>query len=101
MKLTLVLFGTLLQAQTFTGVITDSMCANNHKMMNITPEEKCVRECVGKDKAIKYALYDGKNVYKLSDQKLPEQFAAKRVKVTGKLFQKTGIIQVEKIELAK
>lgn len=101
MKLTLVLFSAMLQAQTFTGVITDSMCANNHKMMNITPEEKCVRECVRTNKAAKYALNDGKKVYKLSDQKLPEPFAAKRVKVTGKLFQKTGIIQVEKIELAK
>ena len=101
MKLTLIFLVTLLQAETFTGVITDSMCADNHKVMKIAPDEKCVRDCLKMDKATKYALYDGKKVYKLSDQKLPEAFAAKRVKVTGKLFEKTGIIQVEKIEPAK
>ncbi len=103
MKLTLMLLGigTLLQAETFTGVITDTMCAKSHKAMNIAPDEKCVRDCLKMDKSVRYALYDGKNVYRLSDQKLPEQYAAKRVKVTGKLFEKTGIIQVEKIEPAK
>ena len=101
MKLTLILLGTLLHAETFTGVITDSMCAKSHKAMNIAPDEKCVRDCIKLDKSVKYALFDGKKVYKLSDQKLPEQYAAKRVKITGKLFEKTGIIQMEKIELAR
>ena len=32
--------------QTFTGVITDTMCGANHNMMGVTPDAKCVRECV-------------------------------------------------------
>lgn len=88
-------------AQTFTGVITDTMCGADHKPMNVSPEEKCVRDCVHHDKKNKYALYDGKNVYVLSDQQTPESFAGQRVKVTGVLYQKTKIIQVDKIEAAK
>jgi len=87
--------------QTFVGVITDTMCGADHKAMNITPESKCVKECIRMDKKVKYALYDGKNVYTLSDQQSPEAFAAQKVKITGKLFQKTKILQVDKIEAAK
>ena len=32
--------------QSFTGVITDTMCGANHKPMNVTPDSKCVLECV-------------------------------------------------------
>ena len=86
------------QPQTFTGRITDSMCVADHAMMHVTPDAKCVHECVKAGSSVKYVLYDGKNVYKLSDQQAPGQFAAKKVKVTGKLFAKTGIIAVERIE---
>lgn len=87
--------------QTFVGVITDTMCGADHKAMHISPESKCVRDCVRMDKKVKYALYDGKNVYTLSDQQTPEAFAAQKVKITGKLFEKTKILQVDKIEAAK
>ncbi|MEZ5398775.1 MAG: hypothetical protein R2729_03845 [Bryobacteraceae bacterium] len=87
--------------QTFIGVITDTMCGADHKPMNVTPETKCVKDCVRMDKKVKYALYDGKNVYALSDQQTPEKFAAQKVKVTGVLFQKTKILQVDTIEAAK
>lgn len=87
--------------RTFTGVITDTMCGADHAHMNIKPLEKCVQECVRMDKRFKYALYDGKNVYVLSDQETPEKLAAKKVRVTGTLFEKTGVIQVQKIEPAK
>jgi hypothetical protein len=87
--------------QTFVGVITDTMCGADHKAMNVSPESKCVRDCVRMDKKVKYALYDGKSVYTLSDQQSPEAFAGQRVKVTGKLFPKTGILQVDRIEAAK
>ena len=87
--------------KTYTGTITDSMCVMNHKMMNITPDSKCARECVNKSKEVKYVLHDGKNTYRLSDQKTPGQFAAQKVKVTGTLFAKTGVIKVDKIEVAK
>jgi hypothetical protein len=85
--------------QTFTGIITDSMCLGNHAMMQITPDAKCVRECV--KHGSKYVLFDGKNAYKLSDQQTPEKFAAQKVKVTGVLFASTGIIQTQAIEAAK
>jgi hypothetical protein len=84
--------------QTFTGTITDSMCVANHAMMHVSPDAKCVRECIKGGGNVKYILFDGKNAYKLSDQQTPEQFAAHKVKVTGVLFAKTGIIQVNKIE---
>lgn len=83
----------------FTGVITDTMCGANHKAMGATDDAKCVRDCVKMDKRFKYALYDGKNVYPLSDQVTPEKYAAAKVKVTGTLDGKT--IQVKKIEAAK
>jgi hypothetical protein len=89
------------QTRTFTGVITDTMCGLDHTAMNIRPDAKCVRDCVKMGKTYKYALHDGKNMYVLSDQKLPEEFAARKVKVTGVLYEKTGIIKVERIEAAK
>ena len=87
--------------RTFTGVITDSMCGRDHRMMKITPDSKCTKECVKSSADVKFALFDGKNVYKLSDQQTPQQFAGQKVKVTGTLFHRTGILQVEKIEVLK
>ena len=87
--------------QTYTGVITDTMCGAKHAM-GITPDDKCVRECVKMDpKKWKYALLVGTNVYALSDQQTPEKFAAQKVTVTGTLFEKTKILKVDKIEAAK
>ena len=85
--------------ETFTGVITDTMCGAGHKMMNVTPDAKCVRDCV--KAGYKYALYDGKNVYTLSDQQTPEKYAAQTVKVVGTLHPKTKIIAVESIQAVK
>lgn len=85
----------------FTGVITDSMCLGDHSHMGATDNAKCVLECVRSSPKYKFVLYDGKTAYKLSDQETPVKFAAKRVKVTGTLFEKTGVIKVDKIELAK
>lgn len=87
-------------ARTFTGVITDSMCGVDHKSMKMGSDDKCTKECVrtSSDKKTKYALNDGKNVYVLSDQQTPESFAGQHVRVTGKLFEKTKILQVDKIE---
>ena len=86
--------------QTFTGVITDGMCANaDHKAMNMGADAKCVIACV--KAGAKYVLYDGKEAYTLSDQKTPEKFAAKKVTVTGTLDEKTKTIQVDSIAAAK
>jgi len=83
-------------SQTFTGVVTDTMCGADHKMMNVTPYSKCVRDCV--KAGAKYALLVGNKVYTLSDQQTPEKFAGEKVKVTGTLNPKTNVIAVEKIE---
>jgi hypothetical protein len=88
--------------RTFTGVITDTMCGADHSHMGIKPDAKCVRDCVRSNPAkYKYALWDGKKLYVLSDQQTPEKFAAEKVAVTGVLYEKTGIIKVDKIERAK
>ena len=95
---TLLLAGVLTAAaasQTFKGVITDSMCGKNHAMMKVTPDSKCVTECV--KAGAKYALYDGKTVYVLSDQKTPERFAGQNVKVTGTYSEAAKVLQVESI----
>ena len=87
--------------QTFTGVITDDMCADaNHKDMKMGSDPKCVAECI-KGMNGKYVLYDGKASYKLSDQKTPAKFAAKKVTVTGTLDEKTKTIAVASIAAAK
>lgn len=87
--------------QTFTGMVTDTMCGANHAHMGIKPDAKCVRECVGDGKTYKYALLVGDKVYKLSDQETPAKFAAEKVKVTGTLYEKTGVIKVERMEGVK
>ena len=46
-------------------------------------------------------LLDGKEVYGLSDQRLPEKFAGQRVQVVGTLNADTKTIQVESITAAK
>ena len=85
-------------AQTFTGVITDSMCGKSHKAMGVTPDSQCVRDCVRADPSrYKYSLYDGKNVYILSDQQTPARFAAQKVTVKGVLDQNTNTIRVDSI----
>ena len=85
--------------QTFTGVITDTMCGAKHTMMKGQPDAECVKACAkGSDG---YALYDGKTVWKLSDQKLPAKFPAMKVKVTGVANEKTKTIQVTGMEAAQ
>ena len=86
---------------TYTGVVTDTMCGANHAQMKVSPDSKCVRECVGDAKTVFYALADGKNIYRLSDQQTPERFAGRKVKVTGVLYTSTNILKVEKIEAAE
>ena len=89
--------------QTFTGIITDNMCATgNHKDMNMGTDAKCVLSCV-KDMNGKYVLYDAKakKSYVLSDQKTPEKFAAKRVTVVGTLDDAGKNLKVDSIAAAQ
>jgi len=88
--------------QTFTGVITDNMCARaDHSQMQMGPTDaECTKACVSAHGAA-YVLYDGKNVYTLSDQRTPEKFAAQKVRVIGTLDAKTKTIHVDSMTAAK
>jgi hypothetical protein len=87
-------------SETFTGVITDSMCAaGDHSVMRMgATGGECTIACVEAHGA-QYVLYTGKDFYVLSEQRSPEKFAGKRVTVRGTL--KTGTsaktIQVDSI----
>jgi hypothetical protein len=86
--------------QTFTGVITDTMCAAkpHSAMMKDKSEAECVRSCI--KGPFGYALYDGANVMKLSDQKTPAKYAAQKVKVTGTYDEKSKTLTASSIEPA-
>ncbi len=88
--------------QTFTGTITDDMCAGvGHERMRMGPTDpECVTACIMYH-ASKYVLEDGSTVYMLSNQTLPAAFPAEKVTVVGILDAKTRTIQVESITAAK
>jgi len=87
--------------QTFTGIITDDMCANTgHAAMRMGPTDaECAAACVSIHDAA-YVLQDGKTIYKLSDQKAPGKFAGRKAKVVGTLDAKTRTIAVTSIAAA-
>ena len=88
--------------QTFTGTITDNMCGKaGHSQMRMGPTDaECTIACSSAHGAT-YVLYDGKNVYTLSDQRAPEKFAAQKVRVIGTVDAKTKTIEVDSISAAK
>jgi hypothetical protein len=88
--------------QTFTGVITDSMCPKgDHSQMRMGANDgECTIACVAAHGAA-YVLWDGKTTYALSDQRTPEQFAGEKVKVVGTLDVKTKTIHVESMAAAR
>ncbi len=87
---------------TFTGVITDSMCARgDHSKMQMGPTDaECTKACILEHGAT-YVLFDGQHAYDLSDQKAPEKYAGKRVTITGALDAKTLTIRVDSMAAAK
>ena len=88
--------------RTFTGVITDTECSTaDHSHMRMGPTDaECVTACISEHGGT-YVLFDGKNVYALSNQKTPEKFAARKVTITGTLDATGKAIQVDSIRLAK
>ena len=88
--------------RTFTGTITDGMCAAaSHTQMRMgSTDAECTIACVDAHGAL-FVLFDGTNAYTLSDQKTPEKLAGKRVTVTGTLNTSTRTIQVDSIASAK
>jgi hypothetical protein len=91
------------KTQSIVGVITDDMCAtkDGHATMRMGPTDaECTKACVAAHGA-EYVLTDGTQVYTLSDQQLPENFAGQRVRVTGALDAKTKAITVQSITAVK
>src|SRR4051812_35765992 len=84
--------------RTFTGTITDSMCANaDHASMRMGPTDaECTKACVEEHDAT-YVLYDGKQSYELSDQRAAEKLVGQKVRVTGTKDDKKKTIKVESI----
>jgi len=90
------------EKHSFTGVITDSMCARgDHSKMQMGPTDAaCTKACILEHGAT-YVLFDGQHAYDLSDQKAPEKFAGHRVTVTGTVDAKAMSIKVDSIVPAK
>ncbi|HMB79280.1 MAG TPA: DUF5818 domain-containing protein [Vicinamibacterales bacterium] len=88
-------------ARSFTGTISDSMCANDHASMRMGPTDgECTKACIDEHGAT-YVLVAGKDVYALSDQRTPEKLAGQKVTVRGTLNAKTKTFQVDSIAAAK
>jgi hypothetical protein len=87
--------------QTFTGTITDDMCAMvGHASMRMGPTDaECTEACVMAHGAL-YVLNRDTAVWGLSDQKKPAEFAGMNVRVVGTLDEKTKIITVSSITAA-
>jgi hypothetical protein len=92
------------------GAIMDSQCAFNvhsdahsHDWMTkrgiqgATDEESCTQHCV-KDLGGSYVLLVKKEVYKLDDQVKAEQFAGKKVKISGSLDPSTHMLHIFDVE---
>jgi phage terminase large subunit len=90
------------EKQTFTGTVTDNMCETaEHSRMRMGPTDaECTIACIREHGAL-YVLWDGKQVYTLSDQQTPEKFAGQKVTVVGTLDAKTRTIHVDSINAAK
>jgi len=88
--------------RSFSGTITDSMCDHaDHSQMRMGPTDaECAVACAEEHEA-SFVLYDGKDVYTLSDQKTAQKFAARRVTVVGALDARTKTIHVTSITPAK
>ena len=88
--------------QTFSGTITDEECpvADHSGMRMGSTDAACTIACVD-DHSVPFVLFDGKGVYRLSDQDKSREFAGKKVEVVGTLDSKTNTIQVNSMAAAK
>ena len=87
--------------QTFTGIITDSVCATGSHTMRMGPTDaECTVACVSAHDA-DYVLYDGKIGYALRPHRSLEALAGRRVTLTGTLDEKARTIQIDEIAAEK
>jgi Protein of unknown function (DUF5818) len=93
----------------FKGEISDSQCAMNVHSLTRSHREMLKSKSMGgsaKDCTLYCVRYHGgvfvlsskKDVYRLDDQGMAEQFAGQRVRVTGHLLDDNKTIHVAKIE---
>jgi hypothetical protein len=87
---------------TFVGTIIDATCARGgHVQMRMGPTDAdCTRLCVMFHDDV-YVLQDGDRIYRLTDQKRPEEFAGQKVIVTGQFDAESSTIRVESIKAAR
>ncbi len=90
--------------KTYSGVVTDDMCAGNHTAMGGKDPVKCAAECV-KTMGASYALLVSTDpvhrvYYVLNDQLAGAKYSGKKVTVKGTLDAK-NVLQVSSIEPAK
>jgi hypothetical protein len=84
--------------QTFTGVVSDTMCGKQHMMKNESPAQ-CTRECVKSGQA-DYALLVGDKMYKLKgDKSAIDKYAGEKATVKG--TEKGDTITVSSISASK
>jgi|ERR1051326_1623249 hypothetical protein len=87
--------------KTVTGVIGDSMCMNNHAMMQHGAKKlnahDCTLACVKSGQ--KYVLSSGKKIYQIENQTFAdlESNAGKKVKAIGQLSADGGTITLTKL----
>jgi Protein of unknown function (DUF5818) len=83
---------------TFTGEITDSICAEGHHIDVLRSERNCILTCVKLDGA-QFVLYNSETnrIYKLDDQQKPEAFAGQEVTVSGTYDKDEKVIHVTNI----
>ena len=89
------------ETKVYTGYVSDSMCVRDHAAMKIAPQDKCVRDCVGHGKDVKYVLLHDRHAMILSDQEAPAKFAGQKVTVKGVYYPKTNVLKVENIAAAR
>ena len=82
-------------SETFTGEITDSICAEGHNIRITKGMKNCVLTCVKFDGA-QFVLYNSeiKHVYQLDDQLQPEAFAGQEVTIIGRYDKEANAIHV-------
>jgi hypothetical protein len=88
--------------QTFSGTITDDGCstADHSRMRMGSTDTACAIACAEVHGG-QFVLFDGKEIYQLSDQGKSKEFAGKKVTVVGTLDSKTRTIQVNSMAAAK
>jgi len=80
---------------TYTGVVTDARCGGD---MLKGLDSLSVQRCLPSGGGVKYALYDGHTLFVLGDQRAPERFVGRRVRIRGTLRQDSNVLEVRAID---